>query len=193
MTCICAIVEKGNVYMAGDSAGVAGLSVTVRDDEKVFNVGPFIMGFTSSFRMGDILRFKFNPPEQTVKQTDREYMVTSFIDELRRCFIDNGYGDKEGTRGGCFLVGYKGNLYTVGSDHQIGISTAKYDSVGCGSDIALGSLYSTRGMEPRKRISMALSAAVEFNGGVRPPFNHVKLEAIIKKVKSKPVVKKRAK
>lgn len=64
MTCIVGLVDKGSIYMGGDSAGVAGLSVTTRADEKVFLNGPFIMGFTTSFRMGQILRYKFVPPDQ---------------------------------------------------------------------------------------------------------------------------------
>lgn len=56
MTAIVGLVEKGNVYIGGDSAGVAGLSISIRGDEKVFKVGPFIMGFTSSFRMRAITK-----------------------------------------------------------------------------------------------------------------------------------------
>lgn len=46
MTCIAALIHEGHVYMAGDSAGVAGYAVTNRADAKVFNVGEFIIGFT---------------------------------------------------------------------------------------------------------------------------------------------------
>ena len=35
MTAIAAIAEDGKVYMGGDSAGVGGLSLTVRKDTKV--------------------------------------------------------------------------------------------------------------------------------------------------------------
>ena len=38
MTCIAAIAEKGKVYIGGDSAGVAGLDLTIRADEKVFKI-----------------------------------------------------------------------------------------------------------------------------------------------------------
>jgi hypothetical protein len=36
MTCIVGLVDKGDVYIGGDSAGVAGLSLSIRADEKVF-------------------------------------------------------------------------------------------------------------------------------------------------------------
>lgn len=193
MTCIVGLVDKGDVYIGGDSAGVAGLSLSIRADEKVFGNGPFVMGFTTSFRMGQLLRYKFSPPAQTVHQNDMEYMVTSFIDAARQCFSGNGFGDKDATVGGTFLVGYKGNLYNVEGDYQVGKSQAPFDAVGCGSDLALGSLYSTEGLSPEKRINLALSAASTFSAGVAPPFVILKLEGESKKPKAKKPAKKKSK
>ncbi len=177
MTCIVGLVDKGNVYIGGDSAGVSGLSITIRADEKVFANGPFVMGFTTSFRMGQLLRYKFDPPQQTQSQNDMNYMVTSFIDAARKCFTDNAFGEKG--KGGSFLVGYRGNLYTIDSDFQVGVARDAFDAVGCGSDLALGSLHSTQGKKPETRVGMALEAAARFNAGVAPPF------LILKQVKSK--------
>ena len=44
MTCIVGLVHEGVVYIGGDSAGVAGLSLTVRADEKVFRNSDFFDG-----------------------------------------------------------------------------------------------------------------------------------------------------
>lgn len=161
--------------MGGDSAGVAGLSISIRGDEKVFSNGPFIMGFTTSFRMGQLLRYKFDPPKQTHGKDDMRYMVTDFIDAVRKCFTENGFGSA--SVGGTFLVGYNKKLYTIDSDYQVGIPTCNYDAVGCGSDIAIGSLHTTASlkMKPEDRVRKALEAAVEFNAGVRPPFTILKL------------------
>ena len=174
MTCIVGLVDKGTVYIGGDSAGVAGLSVSIRADEKVFVNGPFIMGFTTSFRMGQLLRYKLEPAAQTIKQTDMEYMVTSFIDSVRKCFTDNGFGS--GSTGGTFLVGYKNKLYTIDTDYQVGVPADAYDTCGSGADLALGAMYATKGQDPRKRITTALSAASTFNAGVMPPFLIIKQE-----------------
>jgi hypothetical protein len=178
MTCIAALVENNTVYMGGDSAGIAGLSITVRSDEKVFINGPFIIGITGSFRMSDLLRYKLDPPKQTVHRDDRAYLVTDFVDSLRKCFSANGFGDKDATVGGTFLLGYKGTLYSVQKDYQIGIPSTQYDAAGCGADLALGSLHSTAklNLKPEQRITMALEAASTFSAGVSPPFLVMKQE-----------------
>ncbi len=175
MTCIVGLVDKGTVYIGGDSAGVAGLSISIRGDEKVFINGSFIMGFTTSFRMGQLLRYKFDPPKQTHSQNDMQYMTTDFIDAVRKCFIDNGFGTA--ASGGTFLVGYNKKLYTIDGDFQVGIPSCNYDTVGCGSDLALGAMHATRNLKikPEDRIKKALEAAVEFNAGVRPPFVILKI------------------
>lgn len=190
MTCIVGLVDKGDVYIGGDSAGTAGLSLSIRADEKVFGNGPFIMGFTSSFRMGQLLRYKFSPPAQTVHQNDMEYMVTSFVDAARQCFAGNGFGDKDATEGGTFLVGYKGKLYTLQSDYQVALSVAPFDAVGSGADLALGALFATEHLKPEDRVTMALSAASTFNAAVAPPFTILKLAGDHPKKK---LVKKKAK
>jgi hypothetical protein len=172
MTCIVGLVDKGTVYMGGDSAGVAGLSITIRSDEKVFLNGPFIMGFTTSFRMGQLLRYKFNPPTRTVDQDDMKYLVTDFIDAVRKCFTDNGFGTA--STGGNFLLGYNGKLYSVDSDFQIGIPKSPFDAVGSGADLALGAMHVLKG-KPEDRINKALEAASAYNAGVAPPFHILKL------------------
>src|SRR5690242_15173484 len=85
MTCIVGLVAAdGRVHLGGDSAGIAGYDLTVRKDPKVFRVGEFAVGFTSSFRMGQLLRFAFTPPP--IEGDLDAYMVTTFVNALRDCF-----------------------------------------------------------------------------------------------------------
>jgi|ERR1035437_170406 hypothetical protein len=177
MTVIAAVVDKGSVYMGGDSAGVAGLSISIRSDEKVFHNGPFLIGFTSSYRMGQILRYKYQPPKQVYGQDDMSYMCTDFIDSLRGCYAGNGFGkipDRDNNEGGTFLVGYNGVLYMVAGDFQVGIPAVQYDAVGCSADIALGALHATKGKKPEDRVKASLEAAATFSAGVAGPFTILK-------------------
>ena len=177
MTCIVAIADKTGVYMGGDSAGVGGLSITVRDDVKVFHNGDFLIGGTTSFRMLQLLQYRLNPPKQGHKQSDMEYMVNDFIDSVRKCFADGGWGKASGhenNEGGNFLVGYNGALYEIFGDFQVAKPSLQYSSCGCGEDLALGSLYSTAGLKPEARLKKALEAATHFSAGVSAPYVFLK-------------------
>jgi ATP-dependent protease HslVU (ClpYQ) peptidase subunit len=172
MTCIVGLVDKGKVYIGGDSAGVGDYNLTVRADEKVFINEDFIMGFTSSFRMGQLLRYKFKKPYHFPNVSDDEYMVTTFVDAVRDCLKQGGYARNNSGEesGGTFLVGYNGNLYAIYDDYQVAKFKDGFAAVGSGSQIALGSLYSTDGKEPEERIRLALEASERFNAAVRSPF-----------------------
>ncbi len=172
MTAIVGLVQQERVYIGGDSAGVAGLSLTVRADTKVFRNGGYLFGFTTSFRMGQLIRHSLEPPEPT---GDLErFMSTTFVDALRTCLKDGGWARKDSDReeGGTFLVGVRGRLFTVHEDYQVGEGADPYAAVGSGADIALGALFATAGtrMSPRRRVDVALQAAERFSAGVRAPF-----------------------
>lgn len=175
MTCIVGLVDKGQVFIGGDSAGVDGsLGLVVRADKKIFRNGDFVMGFTSSFRMGQLLAFGFSPPKPRVGVDVMYYMVTDFIDAARARMKEGGYTrvkDTHSEQGGTFLVGYSGRLFHISDDFQVGESTHGYDACGCGDAIALGSLRSTRTWtDPNGRLKEALETAETFSGGVRGPF-----------------------
>lgn len=174
MTCIVGIAQHGTVTIGGDSAGVSGWDLTIRADPKVFQRGPFLIGYTSSFRMGQLLRFRFDPPaHHSPTLDDFEFMATVFIDAVRSCLKAGGFAKKssEQEEGGGFLVGYRGRLFSVGSDYQVGESVDGYAAVGCGDSPALGALYATRHMlDARERARIALEAAERFNIGVRGPW-----------------------
>lgn len=176
MTCIVGLVSDNSVYIGGDSAGINGHSLTVRADEKVFVNNGFVFGFTSSFRMGQILRFGFSPPKRHYDIDLYEYMVTEFVDAVRRRFHDAGFLriDNSVEEGGTFLVGHEGRLFEINDDFQVGEALSGYNAVGCGHEIALGALYAiqkTGGIgDPEQAVLYALEASESHSAGVRRPF-----------------------
>lgn len=172
MTAIVGLVDAGSVYIGGDSAGVAGMSLTVRADAKVFRKKRYVFGFTTSFRMGQLIRYALEPPKP-VGETDR-FMATTFIDAVRECLKAGGWAKKDSEReeGGTFLVGVRGRLFTVYEDYQVAEAADGYAAVGCGDELALGALFATATTRtpPQRRIEIALSAAERFSAGVRGPF-----------------------
>lgn len=172
MTVIAGIVHRDKVYIGADSAGLSGWDTTIRADAKVFINGPFVMGFTTSFRMGQLLRWSFTPPAQPEGIDIERYMVTTFIDAVRECLKAGGWSKTDTTReeGGDFLVGYRGRLFAILGDYQVAESVDGYDAVGAGAQIAIGALHVTKGNDPRKRLRAVLSAAARHSGAVAEPF-----------------------
>ncbi|MEV3995797.1 hypothetical protein ACIPJG_29405 [Streptomyces halstedii] len=174
MTVIVGIAHKGRVHLGADSAGVSGLQLTVRRDPKVFRNGPYVLGFTTSFRMGQLLRFAFEPPHPT-GDLDR-FMVTTWTNALRACLKDGGYArkDSEQEQAGTFLVGIHGRLYSIWDDYQVAEHADDYAAVGCGDELALGALHATAdlGLPPRRRLTAALAAADHHSAGVTGPYTY---------------------
>jgi ATP-dependent protease HslVU (ClpYQ) peptidase subunit len=172
MTAIVGLAQNGKVYIGGDSAGVSDLDLRVRADTKVFERHGYLFGFTTSFRMGQLIRYslKAKPPKGNLDA----FMATKFIDSLRDCLKHGGWAKKEFDReeGGTFLVGVHGKLFTIYGDYQVAKAADGFAAVGCGDSYALGAMYASAGsgIKPRKRIKLALKAAERFSGGVRSPF-----------------------
>lgn len=176
MTCIVGMIDKKTkkVIIGGDSAGVAGSTIFIRKDEKVFKNGDFVIGCTTSFRMIQLLRYSFKPPEINGKDL-YEYMCTDFIDSVRECFKNGGYlqkftdGDE---KGGDFLVGYKDRLFKVENDFQVAETLNGIDCCGCGMDFALGALHALgeQKMSTENKIIKALESAEFLSNGVCRPF-----------------------
>jgi hypothetical protein len=186
MTCIAALKHEDSIWMAGDSAGVGGLSIVTRSDKKVFlkedSVGnQFGFGFTHSFRMGQLLQYHLNVPALPSDCDVHEYMVTTLIPAIRLCLKEGGFttiNNNEET-GGQFIVAVRGHIFFIDEDFQVGENLPEFSSCGCGEDLALGALYATRDLKlaPKKRLTIALSAAQEFSAGVRAPFNVIEVKS----------------
>lgn len=172
MTCIVGVAADGKVHLGGDSAGVSGWDMQIRAEPKVFKTGPFLMGFTTSFRMGQLLHYRLEVAERTVSQSVEEYMVVTFVDAVRACLTDGGWKKVENNRdeGGNFLVGYDGHLFEIFSDFQVAEYADGLAACGCGEQFAIGALEATVGFPPRQRVLKALRVAERRSAGVSGPF-----------------------
>lgn len=178
MTCIVGLIDRGIIWMGGDSAGGSEQSISDRLDVKVFIKGSMLLGFTSSFRMGQLLRYKLKIPKQSRDVPVHEYMATHFVDAVRVCLKKGGFAEKEkeAESGGQFMVGYAGRLFSIYPDYQVAERRDGFDACGCGENYSLGSLYSTAlALGPKARVEQALKAAERFSSGVRGPFTILSL------------------
>lgn len=177
MTCIVAVKKDGIVYMGGDSASVDTYSLFSRKvaNPKVFKNGPYLIGYTSSFRMGQLLEHKIALPEP--KDNLMHFMCTEFIDTIRQGLKDNGYSriDSNQEKGGNFLVALQNRIFEIQDDFQVNEFTSNYGSCGCGREYALAVCYTLYDYaKAEDLITRALEAASEFSIGVRPPFTIIK-------------------
>lgn len=180
MTAIVGLVQGGRVYVGGDSAGIAGMDLTLRKEGKVYRVGEFVVGASWSQRPGHLIAHAFTPPPLPKRRGDLfRYMVVDFVDALRSLHRAHGWLESKNGRDSsdCFLlVGVRGALFRIESDYQVGVPAAGYDAVGCGGDFALGSLFSSRGQSPMRRLQLALRATERHSAGVRGPFRILSAE-----------------
>lgn len=171
MTCIIGLVDKGKVYMGTDSMSAAGWDVRVTKLPKVFKRDDFLIGYTTSFRMGQLLQHRLVIPVCD-EESRMDYMVCSFVESVRSCLKDNGYTKIEHNteEGGQFLVGYGDRLFVIDSDFQVNEYAEGYDAIGCGSSYALGAMRALDDLRPKRRILDSLEIAAHFSSGVQQPF-----------------------
>lgn len=186
MTCIVGFIEKGTTWMGGDSLGSNGFNGSVNKHPKVFHSKDnkeIIMGYTSSFRMGQLLMFGkdlFDELSLVQNKIDYEYMVTKFIPNIQNLFAKGGYEKVNNSvkSSGEFLLGHKDRLYKVQSNYSVLESSDNYNACGGGEYFAVGALKAMEDIDltPIERIHKALQAASKFCVGVSAPFHIINSE-----------------
>lgn len=173
MTCIVGLETENGVIIGGDSAATdGGWDISITRLNKVFRRGEFLIGYTTSFRMGQLLQYKLSVEQQKGERSDLEYLATTFIDSVRKCLKEGGFSKIENKQeeGGQFLVGYRKKLYLVDSDFQVNTHVDGYAAVGCGARFALGSMWNNKHLSPEERVKQALKTAGHFSSGVCEPY-----------------------
>ncbi len=99
MTCIVGIEFDGKVFMGCDSASVNGwYNMSIETGPKVFHRGEFLIGFTSSWRMGQLLQYHLSVREQGKKETNHAYMILAFAETVRTLMKGHGYAKVENNK-----------------------------------------------------------------------------------------------
>lgn len=179
MTCIVGIEKNGVVWLGGDAAATSpDMGQTIIGEPKVFANGSLLIGVCGSPKVMDALKHTdWEPYLSSSDSSDgRTVLVNEFAPAFTRklkelgCLSKFKEDDSDGFYG-ALLLGYKGKLYNMQSNFQLITTAYGFNSVGSGSDIALGSLHATGRMKnPKQRILKALEAAAINNAAVRPPF-----------------------
>lgn len=182
MTCIIGYIDakESCVWTGCDSLGSNGYTKAVEHQPKIFRndtLKNVVMGSTSTFRHIDLLKYSTGLFDEIDKykntDIDHKYMVTKFIPKVRKLFNDGVY-EKETTKNGAnFIVGVKDKLFEIQCDYSVLQPELEFCSVGCGEDVAMGSLITTKNDEDisiPEKIEQALFAAETYCCGVQRPF-----------------------
>ena len=193
MTCIIGCIDKkdNSVWIGADSLGSNGYIKSVESQPKVFRNDIFdnvIMGSTSTFRHIDLLKYSSTLFEEIDKykevDIDHKYMVTKFIPKVIELFRDGYISDKTEEKNANFIVGVEDKLFEIQEDYSVLEPLDNFCAVGCGEDVAIGSMYTTRNMDMSvpDRIIEALKAAENRLCGVQRPFVLMNTKDIIVKI-----------
>lgn len=185
MTCIVGVKTTSGVMLGGDTLGVSGYDGTVRADGKVFNLtGQVACGFTSSYRMGQILEHHVTVPPFKRGEDLFAWAVREFVPAVRDAFKEHGYTKVDNNResSGAFLLAVRDRLFRVEDDFQVAEAADGFDSCGCGQSYALGAIEALRHQpqfksKPQEVLRGALAIAAKFSIGVGGPFTFAETTA----------------
>lgn len=144
MTCIVAFkTVEGHTVLAGDFMASNGHSFRKVRSAKIFKKAEnCAIGYTDSFRMGQILEHVWSMPDRSVNCDDEEYLYINIVESLRTTFSALNYGTKGAKEEyfGSFLLVYKDRIFEVQGNMSMLEFVEDMCAVGSGQDAALGAM-----------------------------------------------------
>jgi hypothetical protein len=161
--------------MGSDAAASDGSIVLPQKEPKVFRNGDFLIGFCQSFRLGQILKYNFDPPRISNNPDFdfvMEFMVTEFVPALKQCFEDHEFPlHEEDKNAWSLLVGVYGYIFYIENDFHVECDTLSYAAIGAGANYAMGAFFAMpKEVAVVNKVEKALEAASTFSPLVIGPF-----------------------
>jgi len=177
MTCVVALTEGDRLVMGADSGAshLPEYEMYTVSMPKVFRAGPWLVGFSGSYRLGQILKFNMPWPEPP-GELDYEFMATKMTRALHECLssqFDSGYPESAVNRQWQILIGRRGKVYGMNYRYDVINVTDPFTAIGSGRKVALGALHGLvdrRDLTLFERVERALLAAAKFVPGLGQPF-----------------------
>ncbi len=177
MTAIVGVVNDGDVWLGGDACGASPNWRAALKTPKLVELhtgsGTLVLGYTTSFRFGQILQYRTEPPYDVRKDAE-EYLVKEFVPTVRNALQSEGWLKKENDReeSGSALVGYRSRLFEFSSDLSFIETEVGLSAVGSGCEYALGAMLcaSNQQWAAIAILEAGLQAAAAFTPGVMAPF-----------------------
>lgn len=179
MTIVAAVEKNSKVYFGCDSIfGTDDLKDKFADS-KFVKFPDLIIGFSGYLRAFQVVKRQLKI-RKDIKKTD-DWFHINFISSMKDVLRKNGVlvveNEQEKLPSNCnFLIGFKGKIYEMDDDFSMFRSARGFACIGSGSNVALGSLWTTRDLaSPQARLRLALEASVELVPSCAPPFFYEEL------------------
>ena len=177
MTLVVAISDGQRLVFAADSAAsnLKTGEIYNLDNEKIFSCGPWLIGHTTSYRLGQILRYRVPWPTPPADLADLEgFIVSEVVEPVRKALRGAGASKRvQGAEnGGSFLVGFAGRIFAIADDYSVVHFPHPFAAIGHGRFVAYGALHAlqTANLSLEEKCQAALEAAETYDNTVRRPF-----------------------
>lgn len=197
MTIIVGLECDDCTYIGGDAGATdpESLDSVIVADSKVFFKDNILFGFSSSFRVGQLLKYSIKLPCNK-KMSEMEYLVTVVADRIKNICTKKGIigktDDQEDFIDSNVLCAINGKLFQIESSLAIIKSKFPYAAIGSGAPYAVGALYALQDspIPPEEKIRIALDTACMHNAACRGPYTILKQEKQITKNTVRSIKKK---
>lgn len=168
MSLVVGLEHKGHVYMGSDSQSTIGSHIRMLPYGKMFKKKGYLIGYTGSVRTAQIImeipfpaKIKILP--DTIRVVLEEHGLITTVKD------DDDVGDFQVMQAN-LLVGHKGKLYEIGLDFSLLERVDPFHALGDAREYAFGVLHATNGMDPEKRIKLALECGAKYCNSVGGEF-----------------------
>lgn len=172
MTCIVGVADGTTVHMGADSMITHAWTKSTYLEGKIWRAGEMLFGGCGQIRPLQVIRHHLTIPQQADTQDTDEYLVATLVPAVMEVLHQQAQLTKSGgiRGGGSFMLGYRGELYSIGCDMCVTRYADGYGADGSGTEVALGSLFSSKKLATKQRLTLALEAASYHGIGVGAPF-----------------------
>ena len=172
MSVVVAIKEKDRIYIGADSQVTKGGTRTTLKNPNNYKVWKVdgsdncLMGHVGNLRDSNVIRLMRNVVDsydEFYRRVDYRFVVNYLVPEIVKNLKDAQYIKVTDNFidyiDSSFLFAYKDLLFHINSDLAV-IEVDDYIAIGSGANEAIGSLHSTVGQDPVRRIIKAIKSSV---------------------------------
>lgn len=185
MTCVCAVIEEGNVFMGCDSLmtdsylnqyNLSGLKI-VSYPVSIRNHDTLLIGWSGEMAaLNALMRFKAPSSELVSQGFARQYVYNDFSQALKQHFIDEKLVDERNRFTGVetsFIIGLKGKIFYMFRDFSAYEPNDAIGAIGSGGPHAMGALAALSRSTPENRIRKSIEIASKYDAQTGGPISVV--------------------